>query len=307
MDSIVEALIPIISTIILGYTLKRSGCFNNGFWVGAETLTYYVLTPALLIGVLSNRPLGSLPWQKLLLVIIGTLLFCALIITFWQLFVRRHKPACFTSLFQGGVRFNTFIALALAGGMLGEEGLRYSSLAAAGMIILINILCVTAFSLSIRENNLKISSVVRQLAGNPLILGCGLGLLLNTLDIGLHSSLESTLQLIGRAAFPLGLLLVGAAMQFRGVFSQWELTLTATAVQFVIKPLFALLLIDLVGLSGTPAMVVVIFLCVPTAPAAYILARKMGGNSQAMAVIVSIQTLLAFVTLPVTLYLIPSL
>ena len=58
------------------------------------------------------------------------------------------------------------------------------------------------------------------------------------------------------------------------------------------------------GLAPLELAIVVIFLAVPTAPSAYILARQLGGDHQLMATIITAQTLLAVVTLSITLSLV---
>ncbi len=302
MFIIASALIPIILTILLGYFIKRTKMMSNDFWLGAESLTYYILTPALLISILSNRSLSGLPWQSFLSALLIPILICALLICLWQYFLKPHTPAAFTSLFQGGVRYNTFISLALVAALYGDEGLSYSALAATGMIILINILCVSVFAVSIRKNTFSIKAILKQLAFNPLILGAASGILLNISGIGLHSILVSSLDLFGRAAFPIGLILVGAALNFKGLFNHWQLTYSSIVVQFFFKPVLAIACIKLFALQGIAAHVLLIFLCVPTAPASYILARKLGGDAQAMATVITTQTVLAFISLPITLY-----
>jgi predicted permease len=306
MLEIANALVPIIFTIILGYVIKRSAKLPFDFWQGAESLTYYVLTPALLISILSNRKLADLEWQSFLLVLFCVVLLCALIIAIWQYGFRKLEAPAFTSLFQGGVRYNTFISLAIVAALYGNEGLSYSALAATGMILLINILCVATFSLTITSNTFNLLAVLKQLAINPWIQGAAIGIFLNISGIGLHSSLSASLDLFGRAAFPIGLMLVGAGLSFKGIQKAWELILTSLLVQFLIKPISAVLLINLFEIERVAALVILVFLSVPTAPASYILARKLGGDAPAMAAIITVQTLLAFITLPVTLYWAPS-
>jgi predicted permease len=46
-----------------------------------------------------------------------------------------------------------------------------------------------------------------------------------------------------------------------------------------------------------------VFAAVPTATSAYILARQMGGDAELMAAIITAQTLLSMLTLPVVLML----
>ncbi|MEH6825293.1 MAG: AEC family transporter [Motiliproteus sp.] len=303
MQISINALLPIVMLILLGYGLRRGRCFTDEFWYGIEKLAYYVLTPALLIHVLTANPLDGLPWKGLLLTLDITILICALLMVAWQRWVRPLEAGSFTSLFQGGIRFNTFIALALADALFGEQGLLYGALASVAMIILINVLCVAAFSVSVPRVRLSLSGLLRQLATNPLILGCVVGLSLNLSGINLPGAAKETFALVGRAAFPIGLLAVGAGLEMRRLTQDWELALTASVVQFLVKPLLAISLSQAFGLNGLPAIIVVLFLSVPTAPSSYILSRQLGGNYQAMAAVITFQTLAAFVTLPVTLWL----
>ncbi|MCU7815479.1 MAG: hypothetical protein KZQ81_09775 [Candidatus Thiodiazotropha sp. (ex Rostrolucina anterorostrata)] len=80
----------------------------------------------------------------------------------------------------------------------------------------------------------------------------------------------------------------------------------SSIVQFGLKPLIAALLISSTGLSGVPAAVLVIVFITPTAPSAYILARQLGGDTETMASVITFQTLLAFLVMPLlALFLLP--
>jgi len=61
------------------------------------------------------------------------------------------------------------------------------------------------------------------------------------------------------------------------------------------------------GLGPTETLVAVLFGAVPTASSAYTLARQLGGDAPLMAAIVTVQTALAFITLPLTMALAASL
>ena len=71
------------------------------------------------------------------------------------------------------------------------------------------------------------------------------------------------------------------------------------------KPAIALGLIHLLGLSGVPATIVLLFAALPTASSAYILAARMGGRATPVAYAITVQTLLAMVTLPLWISLAP--
>ena len=57
------------------------------------------------------------------------------------------------------------------------------------------------------------------------------------------------------------------------------------------------------GMSGLLVQVAVLLAALPTATSAYILARQLGGDASLMAGIISGQTLLAMVTIPLILSL----
>jgi malonate transporter len=63
----------------------------------------------------------------------------------------------------------------------------------------------------------------------------------------------------------------------------------------------ALLAVHLLALDGTPALIVMLFAALPTASSAYILAARMGGRAAPVAYAITVQTLLAMLTLPLWL------
>ena len=70
-------------------------------------------------------------------------------------------------------------------------------------------------------------------------------------------------------------------------------------LKLVAMPLIALGFAQALGLTGAAAYVLVMFHALPTAPSAYILARQLGGDARLMAGILTTQTALAIITLPV--------
>lgn len=304
MTSISDALIPVLAMILVGFAIQRSNFLPPSFWPSAEKLTYFLLMPATLIHSLAGKKLGDLPWLKLLLTVDGAVLASALLVTLWWLANRRMDAQAFTSLFQGGVRFNTFVALALAENMFGRDGLFLAALGAGFMIILINVLCVSAFSLTVNHSGaIDLKRLLGDLTRNPLILGCLLGVGLNASGIRLPTAIDGILSLAGKAAFPVGLMAVGAAYRAGNLRMHWQPLVVSSTVQFLCKPLIAWGLATSMGLSGMAQAVAVLLFSVPTAPSAYILSRQMGGDPDSMSAIITAQTCLSFITLPLTIWL----
>ena len=303
MQTILVALTPVFTLIFVGFLIKRWRFLAEEFWPAAEKLTYFLLMPALLIHNLANKNIHELPWREFLLTAEGTVLVSAGVVSFWWVFKRQAGGPLFTSVFQGGVRFNTFVALAVAEAMFGSKGLLLAAMAAGFAIPLINLLCISAFSLTVAATRFSVTGLVKSLTTNPLILGCLIGGMLNLSGVGLHSGLDGTMALAGKAAFPIGLMAVGAAYRLENFSSQLSPLFFASLVQFIVKPLTALAFAHFFGMDKTATCIVVLLFSVPTAPSAYILSRQLGGDSAAMASIITLQSGLSFFSLPLTLAL----
>lgn len=293
------ALMPVFVLILLGFSLKKLNFVDDDVWAGVEKLTYYVFFPALLIRSIGRQSVTGMPWQEMLLIIAGVLVSATLVLAVIYRYYYRQRPAAFTSVFQGGVRFNTFIALAICYALYGEQGLAYASLAAGFLIVIINLLCIGCFvALAEQPSGRFGRKALQSTAMNPLIIGCTLGWLVSLSEVGLHPLVADILEIIARAALPLGLLAVGAALKLRKISSHVRGIAIASTVQFLLKPVIAWLLITATGLSGVVAAVILIAFISPTAPSAYILARQLGGDTDKMASIITVQTLLAFLVMP---------
>ena len=303
MSVIATALAPILALILLGFVLRQSRFLPEEAWAGMEKLTYFILFPALLVGTLGDQKLTGIPWPAMLLVIVLALGSAVASLVSWHRFGASASNPTFTSIFQGGVRFNTYIALAVAQAFYGSAGLAMGAVAAGFMIVLVNLLCVSAFSLWSDTPSKGLGNLARDIIGNPLIIACSLGWLLSISGIGLPGITGSILEITGRAALPFGLLAVGAALRPGALRGHVRPMMVASAVQFVLKPAVAALAISISGLSGIPAGVLMIFFATPTAPSAYILARQLGGDTEAMASIITFQTIAAFIVMPVIILL----
>ncbi len=304
MASITDALTPVLALILVGFIIQRTNFLPSTFWPSAEKLTYFLLMPATLIHSLAGKKIGSLPWLKILMTVEGAVLASVLLVMLWWFTDRRMGGPVFTSLFQGGVRFNTFVALALAENLFGKDGLFLAALGAGFMIMLINVLCVSAFSVAVKNGRgFDSKRLLSDLLRNPLILGCVIGVGLNASGMKLPQAIDGTLALAGKAAFPVGLMAVGAAYRAGNLAMHWQPLLVSCGIQFLCKPLVAWWLAAATGLSGMAAAVAVLLFSVPTAPSAYILSRQMGGDHDSMAVIITVQTCLSFFTLPLTIWL----
>ncbi|MBJ9973902.1 AEC family transporter [Pseudomonas sp. S75] len=301
LSLLLTTLVPIILLIALGAVLRLRGFLADEFWPGAERLSYYVLLPSLFLHGLATANLDGVPVLGMVAVLMLSTVLGGLSLILYQ-GLAAHDGADFTSIFQGGVRFNNYIGATLAAGLYGSAGIALAAVANASIVPLVNLLCVLVFArFSARHSSAL--TVLRAIFANPLILGCAGGLLLRVTGMGLPAGLEPTVKTLGQASLPLGLLCVGAALGGARVGKQVKPLVAASLFKFLVMPLTTFGLCRLVGLSGQAAVVAVLFQALPTASSSYVMARQMGGNAPLMATIIALQTMVAAVTLPLMLSL----
>lgn len=301
LGAVAVAIVPAALLVGLGLGLRRAGFLPDGFWPGAERLSYYVLLPALLLQGITAADLSAVPVGRLALCVVPPIL-----LVFGALAVARPRlgldgPA-FTSLVQGSVRFNNYIGLVLAVGLFGQPGLALAAVANALIVPTVNVVCALAFAWY-GPVRFGLSKALLRAAMNPLVLGCVGGAALQALGLRLPAGLDAFVKALGGAALPLGLLCVGAAFDVAAIGVGRRAALLATVAKFVAMPLLTAALVRWTGLAGPPATVAILFHALPTASSAYIMARQLGGNAPLMAGIVALQTLVAAAAIPVALAL----
>lgn len=302
MSIAINALAPILFLISIGTLLKRTNFFEPSLWPALEKLSYYVLMPILLIHVLSSKQIDNMPWREIALAVNIPVLSVAALFWLSKNFFPRLSGESFTSIFQGGVRFNTFVGLSLAQGLFGADGVVIGAVGSGFMIVVINLLCITTFSLTLKTQGGVLKTLGLQIIKNPLIMGCVIGLSLNMLQITVPTALATSFDVLSRASLPIALITVGAALQFSSLVKNRGVSTLVGIVQFGVKPLIAGLCCYAFGLNGVTAATLILFLATPTAPSSYILSRQLGGDHEMMATLITQQTLFAFLSIPLTIW-----
>ncbi len=297
------ALVPVFAVICLGFILRRTGFLDEGFWPQAERMIYYILFPPLLITSILGAPMNG---EGILLMglamALGVLAVAAILALARPLLTRvfRLDGPAFTSVLQGSIRPNTFVGLATAQALLGDQGLALAAVAILALVPLVNFLSVLALSLHGAKKKSGLTPLLAELGKNPLLLSVLVGFGLNVSDLPLPEVLVEFLRLVSRAALPLGLLAVGAGLRSRGLMDGFGLGLSL-AMKLLALPAATLALLLLFEVDGPARDAAMIFSIIPCAPSAYILARQLGGDERLMAAIVTLGVAAAAVTMPLWL------
>ena len=306
MIDIFLSIAPIFLLLVLGYVLRRGGIPSVEFWNLNDRLVYWILFPALLFSNTSTFDLSGDLLSAFAVAIycgFGSAVIFALLSS--RLF-RLDGPTA-SSVLQGSARHNSFIALAVAERLIGFDGLALATLVTALLIPVTNITVVTLMVTMIRGDGGRAAvmrAVLRDLARNPLLIAVGLGIGANLLDIAPIPVVSDMAKILGAAALPIMLLCVGANIRIRAMTSAGLPVLLSVVGKMVVFPAMILVAAQFVDLSDAALLVLILYGAVPTAASAYTLARQMGGNAPVMATIITLQTAISFVTLPITVTLV---
>nr|WP_249422182.1 AEC family transporter [Marinomonas lutimaris] len=281
----------------------------EGFWSGVDKLSYWVLFPALLFSKTSQIDFSNPMLPKYAFILLFALLVTAVFVFISTWLMKVVAPTA-SSMLQAGVRFNTFVMLALAGSLYGNDGLVLAALGASVLIPSVNVFLVVSMTLMHGPSSVDSSSansLSRLLSGalirNPLIVSIVLGSSLNLLGLTPIILVSDVLSMLSQAALPLVLLAVGASVRFETIRSVGMTFVMSAVARFVVFPLVIGLMCWWLDVRGLPALVAVLFGVVPTATSAYALARQLGGDADRMSAYITMQTLLSVVTLPVSVWL----
>lgn len=302
MTATLSAILPIFLTIAIGYGLRKGGIPSTEFWNLNDKLVYWVLMPCLLFNKISLAPLGAAALGPYSVTILGGFLV-ALVFGWAVARAAGLAPAQGTCVLQGSSRHNSFIGLALAANLFGPVGFDIAILATAMLVPVSNILVVTCVVSSLQgavARNLPLA-ILRELARNPYVVTILAALVANQTIGHEIPVLHDVTALLGAGALPITLLAVGANLRVRRMQAAFLPLLLAFAGKMVVFPL-AVLAIGL-ALNLTPEIfqVALIYAVVPTSVASYTLANQLGADAPLMAAIVTLQTLLALVTIPISL------
>lgn len=306
MIAVVAALLPVFLLMVMGYGLRHSLLTEDAHWIGLERLVYYVLFPALLIQTTARANLTSVPVGEVGgALLLAVLTMAALCLALRPLLMRAgvDGPA-FTSVFQGATRWQTFVGLAVANNLYGDTGVALASVAMVAMIPVLNAMCVAVLVRYARPTRLAWPQLLLTIAKNPLIWACVIGFALNLSQLPIPKIVNDFADALGRSSLALGLMVVGAGLQIGDLMRPRLAGSLTVFLKLIGMPAIALSYAVLFGLSGVNLAVVAISASVPAASNAYILAKQLGGDAPLIAQILTLQTVLAAVTMPIIISLV---
>ena len=306
---IFNILSPVLLLVVLGIILARLRFCGSAFMADLNKFTFYVALPASLFRTASISG-DSGPEVAGILGTVLSVTFLAAVVG-WLSSVALNLPASsHAAVSQSSFRANLayiglpVLAYAFEGLPEGKSHFATAVVCLAVLTSTYNVLAVIV--LQAGRHSLSWHSVttgLRALVTNPLLLACAAGLLFNTLDWSLPLFLDRTLETIGAAAVPMALTCIGGSIAFIKLGKNIAGIAAAVCIKLVLVPAFVFALGTILGLATVDLRIAMVFAACPTAAAAFVMARQMDADEAVASGSIVLSTIFSALALPVALWL----
>lgn len=300
MDTIYTVLtqniLPIFIVAGFGYALQRWQTLDKRT---LSRVTLYVLSPALVFSSLVQSELVTSELSRLVLFTLLAMLTMAVIafITARMLRFSRRETAMLV-----------VVVVFVNGGNYGLtlNQLRYGDLGLALAIVYYTTSTVLVYSAGIfiaSMGQLSWRAALKRLLSMPPIYAALAAIVVYYWHIPIPAPVMSAVEIAGRGAIPVMLLVLGMQMADMRGQTEWRLAVPAVSLRLLAAPVVALGIAALVGLQGLSRSVGIIEASMPTAVITIILATEFDLQPTAVTSIVIGSTLLSPITLSLAIAL----
>lgn len=307
MQNIFLGALPIFLITLLGSLIKRKWLTSEEFWRGLEKLSYFILFPAVLFNYIHKADLTSNDLIRL----VFALTIATVSVTVLLVIYRRKIPVDsvkFTSIFQGAIRYNSYIFFGLGGSLFGSEGLAVIAVISSYMIIFTNVISVMVFAYYIpRQEQINsrqnFTFTCKMILSNPLIIASVVGFIFNYGGFELNIGIKKTIAALSESALAIGMLNVGAGLKFNLCMDDVRHSMIASFFKLVIFPIITAFILSLMSITGIDKSIGLLYSCLPCASTAYVLSRQLGGDPDLMASIITFTTIFSVFSISFLMYL----
>lgn len=261
--------------IFVGWIVARYGVIGENAEPVLAKLTFFVLTPALLVTVVASSDVEVLFTAFVPVSItaaVSSVVIAALIAgVVWRRGVASTTIVAFAS---GSVNANN-IGIPIALYVLGDAAL-------ATPVLLVNLMLLTPIALALLDasatGTFSVRRVLMQPLTNPIIIATVVGLVIAISRVQVPDVIFEPFRLVGAAAVPISLLVFGMSLHGTRIFSAGSShrdVWLVVVLKMVVMPAIAWLVGSIgFGLSGLPLFAVVVLAALPSALNVYVWALR---------------------------------
>lgn len=304
---VLNSLFPVFILIGLGRILKITGFIRDEYFKASDKLVYFIFFPAMLFWKISQNPSSQGIDLGLPLAALSSILMVFLLSTLY-IIKGRVTPFEAGSFSQGCYRFNTYIGMAIMVTLPGNQSVLQFGILIGFAIPVINVLSVSVliwFSSRQFDHRQRMIYLLKAVISNPLIIACCAGILCYRFDIRFPVFINNSFNLLSMVTLPLALLSIGSSFTFLKLKGYFRLSLISSLFKLVLLPVIGFAFMTLFDVEGHAFRVGMIFFCLPTSTAIYVLSSQMGSDTDLASASIVFSTLVSMISLTLVL-LMPS-
>ena len=296
--NIFTTIIPIFVIILLGWISRKKGFIHADFIGPANSLVFYIAIPAMIFSAISRATLTAHFNVGILLITLATaMVACILAWVFGR--VCRLKQGQLGSYVQISFHGNLgYIGLAVVFYYLGEDGFVKASILTGFLMIVQNLMSVLSltFNASQPDSARHGRTIVRNLAGNPVVLSAMAGIVCSFLKVPIPLIVQRSLDILSGLALPMALLIIGASISFQEARHRIKWVLSSSTIKLFLMPGLGYLAFRSLGFPPGEYLPGLILLASPSATISYVMAKEMKGDPDLAVIAISMSTLLSALT-----------
>lgn len=292
----VNAVVPFLVYISLGFGVKKLGIVDEGFMGRLNQVVFRVLFPFLMFyNMYQIDPEFVLNVRVLVL---GTGLLLGQILVLFVTVPRIVPGNPQRGVVIQAIYRSNFVlfAIPLTASVFGEENTTLASMMVAIIIPIYNVVAVFVLEY-FRGGKMRLPVVLRNVCTNPLILGAMTGLVFFFLQIRLPACIVKPISQFAGMTTPLALFVLGGTLHFSKIRGNAKYLVPALGLKMVLFPMVVLALAVTAGFTPVERFVLFTMFATPVAASSYPMAQNMGGDGELAGEFVVVSTVASIVTI----------
>lgn len=306
MLEVLQGFGVIAAVIVAGFLVAKAKILPDHTQEVLGKLSFYVFTPALLLTVLANADWTALFSQLLPVLFVASVVMIALAALIWGVFLRRGvQTTTMVALGAGYVNANN-IGIPVAAYILGDPAL--SAPIILFQVVLIAPIVLVILDISTGSKTMSPLRLLTRPLRNPIIIASVLGAFLSWRDIDLPPIVLEPFSVLGQAAVPVLLVLLGWSMAGHNPLApslHRRDVVAITILKLAVMPVVAWALgVWWIGLEGKALFAVVVLAALPTAQNVFTYAVRYGSNislARDSVMVTTIASVVAFIVITLLL------
>lgn len=295
-----HATMPIFLLMVLGYFLKRKGILTQRF---ASDLNQFVFKIALPILLFQNLATSHMK-ENFDIGYVGYCIFSTFGCIFLAYLLAKmiSNPQEKGEFIQASYRSSaSLLGMAITQNIYGQS--KFAPLMLIGCVPVYNIMAVVVLDLFSKEHHESKLKVIQNILKNPLIIGCGLGMIVSYFQLPIPTIMSSFLNKVGQTATPLGLIAMGSLFEWKQMDQHRRLTLMAVFCKLIgFVGIFIPLAIWL-GFRDEKLVTLLIMLGSATTVTAFVMAKSYAYSGVLTSNVVMLTTVLSSFTVALWLFI----